>query len=215
MEYKLIEYVKELNVNEAKSEVEYMLSQGVAPIEIQKQMLVGLYEIGKKYESGDCFIGDLIVSGMLMKEILALEEMKTSLVTGEKGYTGKVILGTVSDDIHDIGKDIMMEMLESEGFEILDLGVDVSPEKFVEGVNSFKPDIVGISCILTTSINYVFETIKAIEKTDLRNDIKVIVGGAAINKKYFNVDIADALTNDAYEGLNICKNWILEKRGIR
>ncbi|MFZ7120885.1 MAG: cobalamin B12-binding domain-containing protein [Eubacteriaceae bacterium] len=214
MEYKLIEYVKELDVNSAKLEVENMLNNNVSPKEIQRQMLKGLYEVGQKYESGDCYIGDLIVSGMLMKEILALEKMKDSLLSSENICIGKVLIGTVCDDIHDIGKDILIEMLTTGGFKVLDLGVDVSPKKFVKEIISFQPDIVGISCILTTSINYVFQTIKEIEKEGLRNKVKIIVGGAAINKKYFSVDIADALTNDAYEGLNICKTWISDKKGV-
>lgn len=211
IEYKLIKYVKELNENSAKSEVTKMLNNNISPKEIQEQLFIGMKEIGLMYESGEYFIGDLIVSGMMIKEILALDEMKYQLSTSnDKKYIGKVILGTVSEDIHDIGKNIIFEMLEAEGFQVLDLGVDVSPEKFVEAIISFEPDIVGISCLLATCIDSIFTTIKKIEKHNLRDNVKIIVGGT-INKKYINMDTADALTNDAYEGLKICKTWVTEK----
>ncbi|MBF7095669.1 cobalamin-dependent protein [Alkalibacter sp. M17DMB] len=199
-------------MNQIRKEVDKLLAEGVHPKEIQRQLLEGLKEIGKKYESGECFIGDLIVSGMMMKEILSMDQMKTLLYEVDKTYTGKVILGTVSEDIHDIGKDIMKEFLSAEGFEVLDLGVDVSPEKFLEAIRTFKPDIVGISFILTTCLNNVFKTISAIENSGLRDSLKIIVGGAAISKKYSAIKGADAYTDDAYEGLKICETWMLSKQ---
>ncbi|NTW71517.1 MAG: cobalamin-binding protein [Eubacteriaceae bacterium] len=207
---KLVEYVSELEVNLAKTEARKMLSEGVSQKDIHQLMLEGLNEIGKKYEAGECFIGDLIVSGMLMKDILSMDEMKTYNPNENKKFKGRILMGTVSDDIHDIGKDIMLEMFTAEGIEVMDLGVDVKPEKFVEAIQVFKPHIVGISCVLTTSINYIFETIKAIEMSGARESLKIIVGGAAINKKYYSIDHADAVTNDAYEGLHICENWLQE-----
>ncbi|AOT73168.1 cobalamin-binding protein [Geosporobacter ferrireducens] len=212
LEYNLIDYVTALDVNNIKSEVEKMLGENIEPKEIQRQMLIGLYEIGKKYESGEYYIGDLIVSGMMMKDILSLEKMKDPLSFNNQTFKGKVMLGTVSDDIHDIGKDILKQMLAADGFEVIDLGVDVPADRFVEEIQKHKPDIVGLSCILTTSINNIFKTIKGIEEAGLRNHVKIIVGGAAMNKKYFKVDAADAFTNDAYEGLQICEQWMLEKR---
>lgn len=206
----LVEYISDLEVNKAKTEAKRLLDEGFSQKDIHQNMLDALYKIGKKYEVGECFIGDLIVSGMLMKDILAMDEMKTYNTDDNKMFNGRILMGTVYGDIHDIGKDIMDEMFTAEGFEIMDIGIDVKPQKFVEAIISFKPNIVGISCILTTSINYIFETIKAIEKSGLRDSLKIIVGGAAINKKYFSIDIADAITNDAYEGLHICENWIRE-----
>ncbi len=210
MRNNLVEYVSELNVDKAEAEVKKMLNEGVSPKEIYQSMLDGLYEIGKKYEAGESFIGDLIVSGMLMKEVLSIDEMKTYNTNKYTTYKGRILMGTVSEDIHDIGKDIMIEMLTAEGFKVMDLGVDVRPEKYVEAIIAFKPHIVGISCVLTTSINYIFETIKAIEKSGHRDSLKIIVGGAVINKKCYRIGNADATTNDAYEGLHICENWIKE-----
>lgn len=210
MESRLIIYVKNLSINLAKQEVERMLADAISPEEIQKQLLLGLYEVGKKYEAGEFYIGDLIVAGMLMKEILSIDKMKSINETQRKDFNGKVLIGTVSTDIHDIGKDILIQLLLSKGFEVCDLGVDVPPEKFVEGIREFSPDIVGISCILTTSVDFVSKTINSIVEAGLRDQVKVILGGAAISKKYYKTDDADAITNDAYEGLKICEQWMTE-----
>jgi methylmalonyl-CoA mutase cobalamin-binding domain/chain len=208
MGIRLVEYVRELNVNSAMREVESMLVNDILPEEIQKQMLTGLIEVGKKYEAGEFFIGDLIVAGMLMKDVLSIEQMKQLGEPGDKHYNGKVLIGTVSTDIHDIGKDIFAQLLSSNGFEVINLGVDVLPEQFIEGIKEHSPDIVGISCILTTSISYVPKTIKAIQEAGLRDQVKIIVGGAAISKKYYKSGDADAVTDDAYEGLKISEQWM-------
>lgn len=210
MQSKLVQYVKDLNVNLARLEVESMLNNKISPEEIQQQMLLGVYEVGKKYENGDFFIGDLIVAGMLMKEILSLDKMKFLSEVDKEDYNGKVLIGTVKTDIHDIGKEILAQLLSSKGFNVCDLGVDVAPEKFVEGIKEFSPDIVGISCILTTSINYISKTIKAIQKAGFQDKVKIIVGGTAVSKRYYKIDDANATTNDAYEGLKICEQWRTE-----
>lgn len=207
----LVKYVSQLDVAGTKREVDYLLSKDTKPEEIQRQMFLGLVEVGKKYELGEYFIGDLIVAGMLMKEILSLEKMKDNSDAQDHKPQGKVLMGTVSDDIHDIGKDIFKQLLVSNGFEVIDLGVDVSLSRFIEAIKKHKPDIVGLSCILTTAINHIFDTIKGIEDAGLRNDVKIIVGGAVVNKKYFTIDCADAFTNDAYEGLTICREMLKSK----
>jgi len=207
----LKKYVENLQVNEVQEEVQKMLDNDVDPKEIEKQLLEGLKEVGRKYENGEYFIGDLVVSGIMMKEIFATEKMKSYLKTAEKNYNGKIVLGTVSDDIHDIGKDIMFEMFTSAGFEVIDLGVDVPTEEFIRAIVSLQPDIVGISCILTTCIDNIQATIDGIEQKGLRDHIKIIVGGTAIHKKYGSMIRADAFTNDAQEGLRICESWMKEK----
>lgn len=212
MDYKVSEYVEMLEVNSAKEEVERMLSQKVEPREIRNQIFSGLTEVGRKYERGEYFIGDLIVSGMLVKEVLALEEMKDSACVNDPQYKGKILIGTVCDDIHDIGKDIMIELLASEGFEVKDLGVDVPPQKFVEGVLQYNPDILGLSCTMTTSIDYLLKTINVLREAGLRDNLKIIIGGTAISKKYVNISLADEIVNDAYAGLKVCQEWMTQNR---
>lgn len=208
MDYKVSEYVKMLDINSAKEEVEKMLSQKIEPREIRNQIFLGLTEVGRKYEKGEYYIGDLIVSGMLVKEVLALDEMKDSSCDNDPQYKGRILIGTVCDDIHDIGKDIMTELLASEGFEVINLGVDVPPQKFVEGILKYNPDILGLSCTMTTSIDYLFKTIDVIKEAGLRDNLKIIIGGTAISKKYFNNNLADEIVNDAYEGLKTCQEWV-------
>ncbi|NLL19675.1 MAG: cobalamin-binding protein [Clostridia bacterium] len=203
----LVKYMSALDVNSAKAEVKRLLEQNVHQTEVFQMLLEGLAEIGKKYEAGEFYIGDLIVAGMLMKDILSMEEMK-SMEKEQPKIQGKVVIGTVLEDIHDIGKGIIADMLAAIGFEVIDLGVDVSPERFAEAVLEHKPQIVGISCVLTTAINNIFTTIKAIEQTGLRHNLKIIVGGAALDNRYFSIKEADAFTNDAYEGVQICEDWM-------
>ncbi len=203
----LVKYMSALDVNSAKAEVKRLLEQNVHQTEVFQMLLEGLAEIGKKYEAGEFYIGDLIVAGMLMKDILSMEEMK-SMEREQPKIQGKVVIGTVLEDIHDIGKGIIADMLAAIGFEVIDLGVDVSPERFAEAVLEHKPQIVGISCVLTTAINNIFTTIKAIEQTGLRHNLKIIVGGAALDNRYFSIKEADAFTNDAYEGVQICEDWM-------
>jgi len=208
LDYKVSEYVKMLDINSAKEEVERMLSQKIEPKEIRNQIFLGLTEVGRKYERGEYFIGDLIVSGMLVKEVLALEEMKDSSSANSPQNKGRILIGTVCDDIHDIGKDIMTELLASGGIEVINLGVDVPPQKFVEGIRKYNPDILGLSCTMTTSINYIFKTIDVIKDAGLRDNLKIIIGGTAISKKYSNINLADEIVNDAYKGLKICQEWV-------
>lgn len=181
---KLVQYVGDLDVNNAKLTVKQLLKINVSQKEIFQMLLEGLAEVGRKYETGQYYIGDLIVSGMLMKDTLSIEEMKC-VETKLPKNKGKVVIGTVLEDIHDIGKGIVADMLRAIGFEVIDLGVDVSPERFAEAVLEHKPDIVGISCVLTAVAGNIFKTIKAIEQTGLRHQLKIIVGGAALDKRYF------------------------------
>ncbi len=204
---KLSQYISNLDLNNAKIEVQRLLKSNTSHKEVFQLLLAGLDEVGKKYKEGEYYIGDLIVSGMLMKDILSMEEMK-NLNLDPPASKGKIVIGTVLEDIHDIGKSIMVDMLSALGFEVIDLGVDVSPEQFAKAVLEYRPHILGISCVLTVAINNIFVTIRAIEETGLRDELKIIVGGAALDKRYFSVREADALTNDAYEGVQICKEWM-------
>jgi len=207
--HKLIQLTIDLDINNVKEEVNKLLSIGTNQKEIFQGLLKGLDGIGKKYELGEYYIGELIVAGMLMKDILAMEGMKGTDFLPPVNR-GKFLVGTVLEDIHDIGKGIMIDMLTAMGFEVVDLGVDVSPDKFAEGVLRHRPHIVGISCVLTVAVENIFKTIKAIEQTGLRESLKIIVGGAALDKRYFSIESADAFTNDAYEGIQICEKWIKE-----
>jgi methylmalonyl-CoA mutase cobalamin-binding domain/chain len=120
---------------------------------------------------------------------------------------GKVLLGTVKGDLHDIGKNIVAMLLGAAGFEVIDLGVDVPAEKFVEAVRTYKPKILGLSALLTTTMLEMENVIRALEKAGLRKQVKVIIGGAPVTKEYAKKIGADAHAPDAVAGVNICKEW--------
>jgi len=172
-------------------------------------MAKGMEIVGEKYENGEYFLAELIMAGETMKE--GMKVLEPYLKGGEVKKIGKVVIGTVRGDLHDIGKNIVVTLLNAAGFEVVDLGVDVSPEKFVETVKQNNPDIVGMSALLTTTMIEMENVIKALKEAGLRDKIKIIIGGAPITQEYAENIGADAAARDAVEGVNICKSWVKEK----
>jgi len=169
-------------------------------------MAKGMEIVGEKYENGEYFLAELIMAGETMKE--GMKVLEPHLKGGEVKKVGKVVIGTVKGDLHDIGKNIVVTLLNAAGFEVVDLGVDVSPEKFVEAVKQNNPDIVGISALLTTTMTEMGNVIKALKEAGLRDRVKIIIGGAPITLEYAEKIGADAAARDAVEGVNICKSWV-------
>jgi 5-methyltetrahydrofolate--homocysteine methyltransferase len=128
--------------------------------------------------------------------------------SGKKKKLGKIVIGTAKSDMHDIGKNIVRFFLEAEGFEVIDLGVDVSPEKFVEAVKIEKPDILAISALITLTMEEVSNTIKSLEIAGIRNDVKVIIGGATFTQEFADDIGADAFAINAIDGVKKCKRWV-------
>jgi len=172
-------------------------------------MAKGMDVVGEKYEKGEYFLAELIMAGEVMKE--GMKILEPHLKGGEVKKIGKVVIGTVRGDLHDIGKNIVVTLLEAAGFEVVDLGVDVPPEKFVEAVKQNKPDIVGMSALLTTTMIEMENVIKALKEAGLRDKVKIIIGGAPITQEYAEKIGADAAAKDAVEGVNICKSWVTSK----
>jgi len=184
------------------------LKQGVDPYEIFKELSTGLEEIGKGYESKEFkryYTSDLIVSGRNMKR--AVEMLKPHFKRTAKAK-GVVAVGTVKGDIHDIGKTIFSIMLESNGFKVIDLGVDVDKEIFAEKVREFKPDILGMSALLTSTVPYMAEVVEELKRKGLRDKVKVIVGGRAVTKEFAEKIGADAYAKDSVEGLGKCLKFL-------
>lgn len=166
----------------------------------------GMEIVGKKYENGEYFLAELIMAGETMKE--GMKIIKPYLKSSDLKRTGKVVIGTVRGDLHDIGKNLVIMLLEGSGFSVIDLGVDVQPEKFVEAVREHEPDIVGISALLTTTMMEMEKVISALKNAGLRNKVKIIVGGAPVTKEFAEMIGADAAARDAVEGAAICKSWM-------
>ena len=202
----------EMNMEGVIDLVRKTLSLGFDPMKIVESLRSGMDEVGRRFESGEYFISELIMSGEIMKR--ALEILKPYLRTEGKNK-GKIILGTIIGDLHDIGKEIIKTLLISAGFEVYDLGVDVPPEKFVEKAREVGARIIGISALLSTSIVNSAEVVKKLREEGIRDKVKVIVGGAAARSWMIEEYGVDAVVNDAVKGLEIIKRWAEENEPAR
>ena len=166
----------------------------------------GLEEVGRKYESGEYFLSELLYAGSLMNGIL---QMLKSHSRNQKMESGEVIvLGTVRGDIHDIGKNIFKMLAQAAGFEVIDLGVDLEPEIFVEKLKETNAKILGLSALLTTTRLEMKTVIDRLNQAGIRNKVKVLIGGNAVTKEFAKEIRADGAALDAVEGVEICKRWV-------
>jgi len=207
---KIREAVVNLDIDNIQRLCKEALEAGIPPYEIVMEgMSKGMEIVGEKYERNEYFLAELIMAGEVMKE--GMNILEPYLKSGEVKKIGKIVIGTVRGDLHDIGKNIVVTLLNAAGFDVIDLGVDVPPEKFVEAVKEHKPDIVGMSALLTTTMVEMENVIKALKEAGLRDKVKVIIGGAPITREFAERIGADAAARDAVEGVNICKSWISAK----
>lgn len=187
--------------------VKNALDEGMAASDILQDGLIGgMNTVGEKMESGDMFIPEVLQSAKAMSS--AVEILKPFLGEGGVHAVGTVLIGTVKGDLHDIGKNLLVMMLESAGFEVNDLGVDVSPEKFVEVIEASNPDLVAFSALLTTTMNMMRETIEAIKMKGQRDRVKILVGGAPVTQTFADDIGADAYAADAGSALRIAKDLL-------
>ncbi|MGL6196010.1 MAG: cobalamin B12-binding domain-containing protein [Thermoguttaceae bacterium] len=173
----------------------------VTPEAIVAECNEGMIELGDRFDKGEAFIPDLMFAGMIMKKVM--NELAPLLKADDEASDNKkkLVIGTVQHDVHDIGKDITAMVFQSSGFSVVDLGVDVSPEKFVAAIREHKPQFVGMSLLLTTCYKAVTETIEAIKAAGLRDDIKILVGGAAASELMAQRSGCDFYGKTAVDGL--------------
>jgi 5-methyltetrahydrofolate--homocysteine methyltransferase len=169
-------------------------------------MFEGMQLVGSKFNEGEYFLPELIVAGEAMAE--QLKFLEPYMTKTAESNIGTVVLGTVEGDLHSIGKDIFGMFMKASGFRVIDLGVDVSAEKFVEAVQTYKPAIVAMSALLTISMPEMETVISRLVKNGLRDQIKIIVGGAPLSIEYSNKIGADAFGPNAIAGVSICKEWM-------
>ena len=201
----ITEAIKELEEEKVLKLVKDKLDAGVDPIKILEECRLGMAEIGKG--SGDTvFLTDLIMAGEIFNE--AMELLMPKLVSSSTKSLGKVVIGTVEGDIHNIGKDIAINFLKAEGFKVIDLGVDVPAQKFVDAVKEHNPPVVGMSGLLTLSIEPMKKSIEALAAANLREGLKVIIGGERTDEEICKHVGADAWVNDVIDGVKIIKNWV-------
>ncbi|MBS7626229.1 cobalamin-dependent protein [Candidatus Bathyarchaeota archaeon] len=184
------------------------LDEGTEPYRIFEDLSMGLEEIGKGYESESSriyFTSDLIVAGRNMKR--AIEVLKPHFKRSLRAR-GRVVVGTVKGDVHDIGKSIFSIMLESNGFEVIDLGVDVAKEDFVAKIKEFKPEILGMSSLLTSTVSYMGDVVEELKRMNLRDKVKIIIGGRAVTEDFAKRIGVDAYGKDCIDGLRKCLSFI-------
>jgi len=173
---------------------------------LNKGLIATMDEVGERFSKGLIFVPQMLRSAKTMQECTKL--LKPYFQEGDVTTKGKVLIGTVKGDLHDIGKNLVSMMLEGAGFTITDLGVDISPEKFVEKTKEVEPDIVGMSALLSTTMPAMSETIEALKKARLRDKVKVMVGGAPVTEKYAQKITADAYASDAGSAVTKAKNLL-------
>lgn len=207
MSQELIDAVVEMREDDALRLTNELLDGGTAPMEILAACRGALDVIGKRFEEGEAFLPELMLAGEMMTAISAIIKPRMAEESTVMKL-GKVVFGTVQGDIHDIGKDIVIFMLDLNGFEVTDLGVDVPPAKFVGAVRETGAKIVGLSGFLTLAFDPMKETVAALKAAGL-TDVKVMVGGGQINEQIRDYAGADAYGCDAVAAVGLAKEWVL------
>ena len=204
MSQALITAITEMQEEEAVALAQQMLDSGAAPTEVLDACKQAMDVIGQRFEKGECFIPELILAGEMLSQIAAIVKPRIQQGAGEKKL-GKVVFGTVAGDIYDIAKDIVVFMLDINGFEVTDLGVDVPVEKFVEAVKSTGAKIVGLSGFLTLAYDPMKATTAAVKAIDA--EVKVMIGGGQIDEQIREYTGADAYGKDAMAAVALAKGW--------
>jgi methylmalonyl-CoA mutase cobalamin-binding domain/chain len=203
----LIQALVEMQETEALKEARRLLDEGADPMNILESCSKAMEIVGKRFESEEYFLPHLMMAGEMLKQIT---EMIKPFIKEEKAQAGRgrVLMGTVEGDIHDIGKNMVVFILEASGFEVLDIGIDQAPEKFVQAIRDFQPQVVGMSGLLTLSFDSMKGTVRAIEEAGLREKVRIMIGGGQVTEKVKGYTGADAFGADAMAGVTLCRQWI-------
>ncbi len=203
----LRESIVNLDFNAVVEAAKGAMDAGVDPhIAVRDGMVAGMTIVGEKFETGEYFLSELVVSGEVMKE--GLKVINPYLKGDSSKRLGKVVIATVEGDNHDLGKSIVTTLLRVHSFEVVDLGIDVPTDKIIDAVKEHKPDIVGLSALITQSMPEMGEVIKALKAADLREKVKVIVGGSPVSSEFAESIGADHCAVNALEGIKKCTEWV-------
>lgn len=200
----LKEYIVSGKLEEARLAVSGAIALGVSPAAIINDYLIeGMKQIGLRFEEGKAFVPNLLLSARAMKGCMEL--LKPYMTDGNVATLGTLVIGTVKGDLHDIGKNLVASMLEGCGFKVVNLGVDISAEQFVDAVRTYQPQLVCLSALLTTTMNYMKEVIDKLNQTGLRSQVKVMVGGAPLSERFAQEIGADGYSSNANEAVRLAK----------
>ncbi|SMB94951.1 Methanogenic corrinoid protein MtbC1 [Thermanaeromonas toyohensis ToBE] len=196
----------DLQEEKVLNEVRAQLAAGKDPLQIIEECRQGMQLVGERFEQKEYFVSDLVMSAAIFSQVT---ELIAPHLKGEAGGPkGKVVIGTAKGDIHDIGKNIVIAMLQCHGYEVIDLGVDVEPQKFVDAVRESGAGIVGISCLLTVAFPALKETVDAFVEAGIRDRVKIMIGGAPVNEKVKEYAGADAVGRDAMAAVNLAREFL-------
>ncbi|KXS41067.1 methylmalonyl-CoA mutase C-terminal domain-containing protein/methyltransferase cognate corrinoid proteins [Candidatus Frackibacter sp. WG12] len=184
-----------------------LVDEGVKPSEIIKEGLVaGMDVVGARFKANEMFVPEVLISAKSMHA--GMDVVKPLLAEGESSSAGTVVIGTVEGDLHDIGKNLVAMMLEGAGFEVVDLGVDLSAEEFVDAVKEHNPEVLGLSALLTTTMPAMQNTIEALEEAGVRDQVKIMVGGAPVTEDFANEIGADAYASDGSASTELAREFV-------
>jgi 5-methyltetrahydrofolate--homocysteine methyltransferase len=204
---KLYDAVLNGNFKIAKELTQQALDAGIDPqVLVQEQMIPAMDEVGRRYEANEYFVPELLISARAMKA--SLELIRPLLTAQGAEPAGRVAIGTVKGDLHDIGKNLVAAMLEGAGFEVIDLGVDVSPDKFIAAVNEKNAGVVAMSALLTTTMNSMKTTVEAIKTAGVRGKVKIMIGGAPVTQKYADEIGADGYSSNANSAVALARKLV-------
>ena len=209
-ERQLVDWLADMNEDEALELAKRMLLQdGKNPMRVLDLCRTAMDIVGKRFEEGEYFLPELVLAGEMLDTIGAIAKPLIKQGDGEQiKKLGKVLIGTVHGDLHDIGKNIVSFMLDINGFEVKDIGIDVPVQTFIDEINAWQPDVVGLSGFLTLAFDSMKETITAFESAGLRGNFKVMIGGGQIDETVRAYTGADAFGVNAVEAVNLCKTWL-------
>ena len=197
----------EMEEAEALQRAKQLLDEGVAPLDILGRCSRAMEIVGQRFEKGVYFLPHLMMAGEMLNQISNLiKPLIQERKTADQG--GKVLIGTVEGDIHDIGKNIVVFLLEANGFQVRDIGINQKPSTFVEAIKEFHPQVVGMSGLLTLAFDSMKKTVQAIEAAGLRETVRIVIGGGVVTEKIKEYSGADAYAPDAMAGVRVCKQWI-------
>lgn len=203
---KVTSTISEIDLDGTLEACREAMATEISPSRVVEALSEGMHIIGERFEAKEYFLSELIMAGEIMKG--AQEIIKPFLEKGQVETLGKVAIGTVEGDLHDIGKNIVISLLSSIGFEVIDLGVNVPPERFVETVHETNPDILGLSALLRATVPEMEKVTRALEEAGLRDRVKVVVGGLPLNEEYSKRLGADYYAEDAWKGVEIIRRAV-------
>lgn len=209
MSKELIDAVVDMREEDAVKIAEDLLNSGADPMGVLDDCREALGIIGSRFAAGECFVPELILAGEMLRQIATLARPKIQASgSAPQKKLGRIVFGTVEGDIHDIAKDIVVFMLDINGFEVMDLGVDVPAAKFVEAVREFKPQVVGLSGFLTLAYDPMKNTVQALKDAGLRDSVKIMIGGGQMDDQVAAYAKADAYGKDAMAAVTLAKGWV-------